>query len=734
MSLVNDVFVKNSFAGMDGYRWFVAQVPPAQRPEVGAWGERVKVRIFGYDTADPTTLPDDDLFYAKIAKSVGSGFENRQSSGIVGGEIVLGFFLDADEAQEPIITGVIDRYTNTYTITQEDAFKNRGTKFESIPPGTIAPWRVGSVRLKPNIGLFNDPEGETSEGKGEQSAELRGDQNPEPGISGVAGTEVETLDKEVAGPDNCGNVTDRIQVELLKLTEVLKGFKKYYQLYVVQTANAIGNVTDQLQNIINNIAAVARTLVQRLRNFILRKLRNLLRDALDAILGDVLKDIKDSIIAKIFDALFCAFQDVINNLPLLIADFIAAIIGRFFAAPVCSAEQFINALVNNLVNDIDKALQPIISEINDILSGILEIGGQVVDAIDQVLGILGFLCLEKECYEATKFSASPWAGPTKSQKDKYNDFLSKISLEDISDDATQWLDNSGFSLEDDFTIPGQGVLNKSSCSLLPEQCGPPSIDIFGGKGSDALASAVVNQAGQVIGAVLENKGFGYVRPPFITFRDPCGNGRNAGGYGVINVELGTLERIVITNPGYGYLDVPNGRTTIDPIEDTLRDPDPRDDYELPSGEKGKIDRGNGGNTTDPGTDPDTGDDISSPGFIQEGDDNKFPVVPVVGCLEEVIVLNTGFGYDESDTVFISQDIPGLELIPKYTEVGQLVKLEIVGNTCGFTDIPDITINSATGAGVEIRPVLTFTKASEFEAEDRKRFKDSILQVVQCISS
>ena len=156
-------------------------------------------------------------------------------------------------------------------------------------------------------------------------------------------------------------------------------------MYVVQTANAIGNVTDQLQNIINNIAAVARTLVQRLRNFILRKLRNLLRDALDAILGDVLKDIKDSIIAKIFDALFCVFQDVINNLPLLIADFIAAIIGRFFAAPVCSAEQFINALVNNLVNDIDKALQPIISEINDILSGILEIGGQVVDAIDQVL-------------------------------------------------------------------------------------------------------------------------------------------------------------------------------------------------------------------------------------------------------------------------------------------------------------------------------------------------------------
>ena len=72
------------------------------------------------------------------------------------------------------------------------------------------------VRLKPNIGLFNDPRVKTSKAEGKQSAELRGDQNPEPGISGTE-LEVETLDKEVAGPDNCENVTDRIQVELLNL-------------------------------------------------------------------------------------------------------------------------------------------------------------------------------------------------------------------------------------------------------------------------------------------------------------------------------------------------------------------------------------------------------------------------------------------------------------------------------------------------------------------------------------
>ena len=699
-------------------------------------------------------MHDNNLCYAKISKSCESGFDNRQSSGIVGGETVIGYFLDGDEAQQPIITGVIDRYVDYSGTTISDAIAARSTSFKSIPPANLSNWRISSVKLNPNPRAFNDPQGESAEPSGEEELPcIVGDDQCKPGTSGVSAQEIDKLGETTPGPDNCGNVVSRIQVELNKLTVILRGIKKYYQLYVVETANQITNVTDQLQTIINNIAAVMRTLVQRLRNFILRKLRNLLRDALDAILGDVLKDIKDSIIAKIFDALFCAFQDVIDNLPLLIADFIAAVIGRFFAAPVCAAEQFINAVLNNLIQDIDKAIQPIINEINDILSGILEIGGQIMDAIDQVLGILGFLCISKECFDVTAYTASPWGGPSESAKDNYKDFLKQISLQDISDDAVEWLDNSGFSLVDDATVVGvgstnagvalegltsisfgQGVLGKSSCELVPEQCGPPQIQIFGGKGADALASAVVNQAGQVIGAVLENVGYGYVRPPFVTFRDPCGNGRNAAGYGVINAEVGSLEKIVITNPGYGYLDAPNGRTTFDPIEDTLNKTDPREDIQLPNGEIVKVDPGNGGNTTDPGSsETDFDDDVVAPGYPRE-QDPRFPVVPVVGCLDEVLVVSTGFGYSQTDEIFISQKIEGLELIPRYTDAGQLVKLEISGNVCGFTDIPEITINSATGAGVELRPVLTFTKATEFAEEDRKRIKEGTLKVVQCISS
>lgn len=729
--MFDESLIKCSFLGRDGYRWFIGQVPPASAPTSDVWGERVPIRVFGHNTGDGSILGDADLAPALIAKSPTGGFDNRQSSGIVGGETVIGFFVDGDNGQQPCITGIIDRYTDESGITVSDALQNNSTGFKSVNPVSYHPWRVGVTTYTPNPSSLNDKQGLSASPKGKSILQVTGDDKARPELSAVSFKESLELAEIANGPSNCGDdLTSRIQVELTKLTEILKGIKKYYQLYVVQTANTVTTITDQLQQIINNIAAVMRTLVQRVRNFILRKLRNLLRDALDSILGDVLKDIKDSIIGKIFDALFCAFQDVIDKLPELIADFIAAIIGRFFAAPICAAEQFINAILNNLIKEIDDAIQPIISEINDILSGILEVGGQIIDAIDQVLGVLGFLCYEKECYEITKFKASAWAGPSKSQKDNYENFLKEIELEDISDDAVEWLNASGFSLEDDFSIAGQGVLGRSSCDTLPVNCGPPFIDIFGGRpATEALASAVVNQAGQVIGAVLENAGFGYVQPPFITFRDPCGNGRGAAGYGVINFEFGTLERIIITNPGYGYLSYPNGKTSFDPVDPPGSQPDPREVVTISTGEKLLIDPGKGNTVSSIDTDD------ASPGSPVDGDDpNAINLVPVVGCLDDITIINTGFGYDQNDEIIIVPEVPGLELKAKYTEVGQLVKIDISGQTCGFTDVPEIRINSPTGSGAEVRATLTFTKATEFEAEERQRYKDSILQVVQCISS
>lgn len=98
-------------------KWFLGQVPPGpknQHLEGVLWkdthGDRVKVRIPGMhpmaSSDDIAELPDSELPWAIVAKPTTHGNFNNQSSGIWGGEWVIGFFLDSD-CQIPVITQVL---------------------------------------------------------------------------------------------------------------------------------------------------------------------------------------------------------------------------------------------------------------------------------------------------------------------------------------------------------------------------------------------------------------------------------------------------------------------------------------------------------------------------------------------------------------------------------------------------------------------------------------------------
>ena len=74
-------------------------------PEEG-WAFRCKTRIIGYHTFDDEVLPDDALPWAHVlvdaSKGAGQG-SIASSNQMLGGETVFGFFLDGEEAQQPVI-------------------------------------------------------------------------------------------------------------------------------------------------------------------------------------------------------------------------------------------------------------------------------------------------------------------------------------------------------------------------------------------------------------------------------------------------------------------------------------------------------------------------------------------------------------------------------------------------------------------------------------------------------
>ena len=120
--LETEVFQKG-IVGRDGFIWWIGQVasdswrlnnPGSSAPGVElnhskGFDYRYQVRIMGYHTADIKELPNDQLPWATVMYPVttGGGFFNSGSPGLEAGNFVYGFFLDGEDAQQPVILGIL---------------------------------------------------------------------------------------------------------------------------------------------------------------------------------------------------------------------------------------------------------------------------------------------------------------------------------------------------------------------------------------------------------------------------------------------------------------------------------------------------------------------------------------------------------------------------------------------------------------------------------------------------
>lgn len=475
---------------------------------------------------------------------------------------------------------------------------------------------------------------------------------------------VSEYQKDVALPDPCGTSTmSKINIELIKFFDTLKGIKKYYDLYVNGTINKIQGISSLIRNSSKIIGAVLKILINRLRDYLLDKIRRGLEDLMDKLFPNLLKMIQNTIIQTIVDNLFCSFKNIVKGLANLVTDFLFELIGKAVNAPFCLAQQFTNALVNNVAAIIDKSVAPILDKINDILGGVTKIAGSVFQALDYILGFEAFICAKPNCPEIKKFKASPWAGPTETQIDQFNKFLPIPTADDIIGSVDDYISNLevfqfGKKIGDVDSIPS----NITQCNTEAFKCGPPKVSIFGGGGAGAVGQAVVDNIGRTIGVDLVYGGSNYSRPPFVTFEDSC---ETTFTTGYAEIKDGKVTNIVMTS------------TPVSPPEDG------RTEFDLPSETN-----------------------LPSNNF------NDYVI-----CLEGFRVINTGSGYTTNDSIEISPDIPNLNSTVQLTEFGQIVKLEIRDKVCGLTEYPTIVINSDTGDGAVIEPIISFVRVEEYSDPD-----------------
>ena len=497
-------------------------------------------------------------------------------------------------------------------------------------------------------------------------------------------------------PDPCGKSTlAGINNALLNFFDFLKGIKKYYNLYVQGTINRIQNLTSIIARTADIIASILKLLIQRVRNYILNLLRKLIEKVIDRILTSLSKNLKNAVIKAIVDSIICKFNEIIKGLRNLVVDFLFAMIGNVINAPICAVEQFTNALLNNLAVQTDRALAPILAGINDVLGGVAKIAGNVFQAIDFILGFESFLCAKPKCPQIKSWRASAGAGPTPAMEESFKNFLPIPNADQIEDtvlsNVDQFIGNAlpGVSIFGDERLEGNVLASGTpppgvQCFPGAFRCGPPNVVFFGGGGIGAIGNAVVNSLGEVVGVDLTYGGAGYTAPPFVTFQDNCGNGNNASGYTVIN-NVGEVTEVVMINSGSSYLNYVSGTTEFEEIPQELITPVETTTREY------------------------------------------------VTCLDRIEIISTGIGYLPTDSVSITPDLPGLQVKVQITEVGQIVSMEVLNSGCGFAEIPEITINSDTGSGLQVRPVMRFVNRQQYLNEQPDFVPSRLIKVIDCVT-
>ncbi len=283
-----------------------------------------------------------------------------------------------------------------------------------------------------------------------------------------------------------------------------------------------------------------------------------------------------------------------------------------------------------------------------------------------------------------------------------------------------------------------------------------------------------------------DEGEGYKVGDILNFPDIIGIPISEGGdefrlritevtpYDDTEEEIGVVDAVV-TNPGNGYLPKPDGskggdgRTWAEKDDTIVRHDD--DTFDPPK-EPGKLKCFKVGDkvtlpvntsatlepsgqvllggvetiiteagciTTPSPKSPDDPDDLDDPDEDGDGDlkkgirgddpgdgDGKYPVVLK---LDDLIVEDSGEGYEEGDTIVIEPSF-GSEADVSFDSQGRISKIRVTNPGEGFNTMPDIYINTRTGYGAELLPRFGIDRIGKDREQDYD--PEKVIQVIDCV--
>ena len=687
--MIENNLIKTNFIGKDGFRWWIGQVAPEdaqgdQLKQTGsAWGCRLKVRIFGYHPPNETELPNKDLPWAHVMLSPqgGSGKANRgRSLRVSPGDTVLGFFLDGDDAQLPIIMGLFANTSSEYNFGSLDGY--------TVPFSAFTGY---TKNIKPNDYILKNESGDSS-GSTVQVSPRQTDQGLADKI------EEKTKKKEVSAS--------------VAINKVIT--------FGGNNQNSIAKVKSEIENAVNEVASSSSKDKFRIIDSASRKITGIAQSLSGSFLNKTFKDLapdlneglhnlykdvygkillatQNGAIAKkagtaaqtamvgpvraLQNFLPCAIKNISDNLFGTVRDLLTGLLDNVKNFVSCIGDQFIGALFNDIIGNINNQLGGLMKGVSKIFDG------NLVDKLrSNAEGLLGiasaFDCELPSAAEGLGAKTNQWTigkGPKNIIGTTAEAILAVANaaqeLEEAAGSPGGILGNLGIFdfMRPDVSTPGFSSQLSDCYTGPPLNCSGIKINMFGGGGEGASAMPILGsivgdafaaQTASLIGIKLTNGGSSYRTPPFVEIVDNCNQGYGAVARAVVDYD-------------------PNSPTYQQVV----------DVYVVTGGENYPI--------------------IES----EDGSDAVYNV-------DHVVVVNPGRNYSPDDVIsddkgnvynaFLDLDGRILNVIPPNSELSNLEPV---------TDLPELTIQTSTGSGAVLKAQLS----------PRPEYQGEIKQVIDCIS-
>jgi hypothetical protein len=770
--MIEEALLKSNYIGKDGFSWWIGQVahPDYWKKAAdyfnGDWNYRCKVRIIGYHPFSGSVLSDEDLPWAQVM--IDPAFGSAQGGtgktlDLKGGETCFGFFLDGDDAQQPVVLGLLHRSDGVKNLISEENVKadmSSGFKPFTGHPGGKVRATQREVRQNKEIDQTNPTASTTKETspipisfadaakldlgldtsgvpknsvswdstKGfttninafDPKLNLFGDKLVSQAQS-TYGIE-KKCDKTYIGANGCqNNLIGQITQVLQDFIAVTNGLDKYLSTYIDPVLNEIVDIGNSIRNCARQIGGVIKLIINNLRNTIFKCIAWAFRKFVGLIVPPPQQTIVLEVMKRILDIIFCLLEKL-NFLP-FIENLLGDLAENNINSPVCAVEQWTAGILANVMDGIEKALSTIMSGIGWLTNSLKSVSGVLNTASSLASQIFSFL----ECTGLACKSPSVWAskfGPSEKEADNWEKMVGSVnvfkgvskglgSIEDAMYQTPLYGGITGAfnSIYDKCNQTVQNPTNQYDILPLPvgskySTCIPPIVNIFG-DGVGASAIPIVDSTGSIFSVEVISGGVGYTIPPTISIVDNSGCGSGAEAQSTINQDTGSIEDIYITNPGSGYA---QGNYT-----------------NIGTGTGGTDTGGTGTGGTDTGGTGTGGTGTGGTGtpVTNSGD--------VSGSIVNIIVTAPGYGYTTGDTITDGKNT--------YTPIvtpgsGAIIGIQPITNPIGgFVTTPTLTINTRSGVAADVIPIMRFTPTYTTINQDQVNQQAAfigITTVVDCV--